>query len=146
MASMNTRLNIKNLDRNSIQKHGGSKQVGFKQLGPVVKKRIHGVHVQSVLFEVGLLEAQGDCEAEAFWVSNNDVVVAQRGLEKKKLKVKTNTNCLVKEEGNVHLGIKVRADIMVTRVPGQEVQSLSKVDTVGELDLIRLGFGIVGIG
>nr|GEU74564.1 hypothetical protein [Tanacetum cinerariifolium] len=33
MASMNTRLNIEKLDRNIVQKHGGSKQVGFKQLG-----------------------------------------------------------------------------------------------------------------
>ncbi|GJR35849.1 hypothetical protein Tco_1211533 [Tanacetum coccineum] len=35
MARMNTRFNIKKLDENIIQKHGGSKQVGFKQLGPV---------------------------------------------------------------------------------------------------------------
>ncbi|GKE39953.1 hypothetical protein Tco_1463358 [Tanacetum coccineum] len=33
MASMNTRLNIEKLDGNIIQKHGGSKQVGLKQLG-----------------------------------------------------------------------------------------------------------------
>ncbi|GKD92521.1 hypothetical protein Tco_1372358 [Tanacetum coccineum] len=33
MASMNTRLNIKKLDGNIIQKHRGSKQVGLKQLG-----------------------------------------------------------------------------------------------------------------
>ncbi|GJT07603.1 hypothetical protein Tco_0842065, partial [Tanacetum coccineum] len=33
MASMNTRLNIEKLDENIVQKHGGSKQVGLKQLG-----------------------------------------------------------------------------------------------------------------
>ncbi|GKC69433.1 hypothetical protein Tco_1115316 [Tanacetum coccineum] len=33
MASMNTRLNIEKLDGNIVQKHGGSKQVGLKQLG-----------------------------------------------------------------------------------------------------------------
>ncbi|GJZ85701.1 hypothetical protein Tco_0651040 [Tanacetum coccineum] len=37
MASMNTRLNIEKLDGNIVQKHGGSKQVGFKQLGPGVE-------------------------------------------------------------------------------------------------------------
>ncbi|GJY77526.1 hypothetical protein Tco_0483327 [Tanacetum coccineum] len=41
---MNTRLNIKKLDGNIVQKHGGSKQVGFKQLGPGVKTGVHGVH------------------------------------------------------------------------------------------------------
>nr|GEY01837.1 zinc finger, CCHC-type [Tanacetum cinerariifolium] len=38
MASMNTRLNIRKLDGNIVRKHGGSKQVGFKQLGPVAQK------------------------------------------------------------------------------------------------------------
>ncbi|GJX39120.1 retrovirus-related pol polyprotein from transposon TNT 1-94 [Tanacetum coccineum] len=33
---------------------------------------------------------------------------------------KTNTDCLVKEQEKVHLGIKVGANIMVTGVPGQE--------------------------
>ncbi|GJX05582.1 hypothetical protein Tco_0191498 [Tanacetum coccineum] len=38
MASMNTRLNIEKIDENIVQKHGGSKQVGFKQLGPGVEQ------------------------------------------------------------------------------------------------------------
>jgi hypothetical protein len=46
--------------------------------------------------------------------------VAQRKLEVKKLEGKTNTDCLVKEQEKVHLGIKVGADITVTGVPGQE--------------------------
>ena len=55
MTSMNTRLNIEKLDGNIVQKHGGSKQVGFKQLGLGVKTRFHGVHVQKhVWFEVEL--------------------------------------------------------------------------------------------
>ncbi|GKB56039.1 hypothetical protein Tco_0912225 [Tanacetum coccineum] len=33
---------------------------------------------------------------------------------------KTNTDCLVKEQEKVHLGIKVGANITVTGVPGQE--------------------------
>ncbi|GKE61915.1 hypothetical protein Tco_1512282 [Tanacetum coccineum] len=57
MASMNTRLNIKKLDGNIVQKHGGSKQV-----------------------------------------SNDDTVVAQRRLEDKQPKEKTNTDYLVKEQ------------------------------------------------
>ncbi|GJS07364.1 hypothetical protein Tco_0364160 [Tanacetum coccineum] len=93
MASMNTRLNIEKLDGNIIQKHGGSKQVGFKQLGPV-----HGVHDEKrVWFEVELQRAQGDREAEVFQVSNNDTVVAQRRLEDKQPEEKTNTDCLVKQ-------------------------------------------------
>ncbi|GKE00345.1 hypothetical protein Tco_1388328, partial [Tanacetum coccineum] len=53
MASMNTRLNIRKLNGNIVQKHEGSKQVGFKQLGPCVKTGVHGVHVQKCLwFEV----------------------------------------------------------------------------------------------
>nr|GEY07837.1 hypothetical protein [Tanacetum cinerariifolium] len=46
MASMNIRLNIEKLDGNIIQRHGGSKQVGFKQLGLGVKTGVHEVHVQ----------------------------------------------------------------------------------------------------
>ncbi|GKG24809.1 hypothetical protein Tco_0395437 [Tanacetum coccineum] len=60
MASMNTRLNIEKLDRNIIQKHGGSKQVGFKQISPGVEIGVHGVHDEKrVWFEVELLGAQG---------------------------------------------------------------------------------------
>ncbi|GJU65370.1 hypothetical protein Tco_1247205, partial [Tanacetum coccineum] len=44
MASMNTRLNIKKLNGNIVQKHGVSKQVGFKQLGPGVETGFHRVH------------------------------------------------------------------------------------------------------
>nr|GEY16630.1 zinc finger, CCHC-type [Tanacetum cinerariifolium] len=67
MASMNTRLNIKKLDRNIVQKHGGSKQVRFKQLGPGVETGVHGVHDEKrVGFEVEMQGAQGDCEAEVY--------------------------------------------------------------------------------
>ncbi|GJX77393.1 hypothetical protein Tco_0324204 [Tanacetum coccineum] len=69
MASMNTRLNIKKLVENIVQKHGGSKQ-----------------------------GAQGDREAEVFQVSNDDTTVAQRRLEDKQPEEKTNTDCLVKEQ------------------------------------------------
>ncbi|GJW25881.1 hypothetical protein Tco_0039692 [Tanacetum coccineum] len=71
MASMNTRLNIEKLDKNSVQKHAGSKQIGFKQLSPK---------------QVGFY---GD--------SNNDVAVAQRKLEVKQFEEKTNMGCFVKE-------------------------------------------------
>ncbi|GKF72691.1 hypothetical protein Tco_0208805, partial [Tanacetum coccineum] len=79
-ASMNTRLNIKNLDGNIIQKHGGSKQV------PGVEIRVLGVHDKKrVWFEV-------------FQVSNDDTAVAQRQLEDEQPEEKTNTDCLVKEQ------------------------------------------------
>nr|GEV22278.1 zinc finger, CCHC-type [Tanacetum cinerariifolium] len=79
MVSMNTRLNIEKLDEDIVQKHGGSKQVGLKQLG---------------YKQVELLGAQRDRKAEVFPVSNNDTVVAQRRLEDKQLEEKTNTDCL----------------------------------------------------
>ncbi|GKF17832.1 zinc finger, CCHC-type containing protein, partial [Tanacetum coccineum] len=67
MASMNTRLNIEKIDGNIVQKHGGSKQVGFKQLGPGVETGVHGAHDEKrVWFEVELQGAQGDHEAEVF--------------------------------------------------------------------------------
>ncbi|GJY93251.1 hypothetical protein Tco_0509033 [Tanacetum coccineum] len=70
---MYTRLNIEKLDGNIVQKHRGSKQVGFKQLGPGVETGVHGV-------------------------SNDDTTMAQRRLEDKQHVEKINTNCLVKEQ------------------------------------------------
>ncbi|GKC87631.1 zinc finger, CCHC-type containing protein, partial [Tanacetum coccineum] len=99
----------------------GHKQVGFKQLGPGVETGIQGVHVDKrVWFEVQLQGAQGNRKAEVFQVSNDDAAVAQRRLEDKQLEEKTNTDCLVKEQEKVHLGIKVGANITVIGVPGQE--------------------------
>ncbi|GJS31740.1 hypothetical protein Tco_0492360 [Tanacetum coccineum] len=128
MANMNTRLNIEKLDGNIVQKHGsskqvgfkqlGHKQVGFKQLGPGVETGFHGVQDKKNVF--GLRWNCRDREAEVFQVSNDDTAVAQRWLEDKQLEEKTNTKCLVKEREKVHLGIKVGANITVTGVPGQE--------------------------
>ncbi|GJV46651.1 hypothetical protein Tco_1431187 [Tanacetum coccineum] len=73
MASMNTRLNIEKLDGNIVQRHGGSKQVGFNQLGPGIEIGVHGV-------------------------SNDDTIVAQRRLEDKQPEETTNTECLEKEQ------------------------------------------------
>nr|GFA22623.1 zinc finger, CCHC-type [Tanacetum cinerariifolium] len=67
MASMNTMLNIEKLDGNIIQKHEGSKQVGFKQLGPGVETGVHIVHDEKhVWFEVELQGAQRDRELKVF--------------------------------------------------------------------------------
>ncbi|GKA60462.1 hypothetical protein Tco_0759869 [Tanacetum coccineum] len=83
MASMNTRLNIEKHDENIVQKHGGSKQ-----------------------------EAQGNRKAEVFQVSNDDTAVAQRWLEDKQSKEKTNTDCLVKEqEKEYQTGWKIKTVI-----------------------------------
>nr|GFB82643.1 hypothetical protein [Tanacetum cinerariifolium] len=58
-----------------------------------------------VWFEVKLHGAQRDCEAEVFQVSNDDTTVAQRRLEDKQPKEKTNTDCL---SGIAkHLGVAV---------------------------------------
>ncbi|GKF40596.1 hypothetical protein Tco_0123938 [Tanacetum coccineum] len=136
MASMNTRLNIEKPDENIVQKHGGSKQIGLKQLGSkqvgfkqlghkqfgfCVETGFHGVQDEKrVWFEVELQGAQGDREAKVFQVSNNDTAVAQRRFEEKQPEEKTNTDCLVKEREKVHLGIKVGANITVTRVTGSD--------------------------
>nr|GEX19376.1 retrovirus-related Pol polyprotein from transposon TNT 1-94 [Tanacetum cinerariifolium] len=99
----------------------GVKQVGFKQLSLGVKTGVYGIQDEKrVWFEVELHGAQGDREADVFQVSNDDTVVAQRRLEDKQLKEKTNTNCLVKELKKVYMGIKVGADITVTGIPSQE--------------------------
>ncbi|GJX80270.1 hypothetical protein Tco_0328419 [Tanacetum coccineum] len=125
MTSMNTRLNIKKLDGNIVQKHGGSKQVGlkqlgskqveFKQLGHGVETGVHRVQVEKhVWFEVELQGAQENHEAVVFQVSNDDAAVTQRRSEGKQLEENTNTDCSVKEQE------KVGANITVTGVPGQE--------------------------
>ncbi|GKB81570.1 hypothetical protein Tco_0948465 [Tanacetum coccineum] len=56
------------------------------------------MYEKRVWFEVELQGAQGDREAEVFQVSNDDTIVAQRRLEDKQPKEKTNTDCLVKEK------------------------------------------------
>ncbi|GKD51044.1 hypothetical protein Tco_1280020 [Tanacetum coccineum] len=105
MASSITRFDIEKLDGNIVQNHGG----------------VHGVQDgKRVWFEVELQGAQGNRETKDFWVSNDDAAVAQRQLEDKQLEERTNTDNLVKEQEKVHLGIKVRADITITGVPGQE--------------------------
>ncbi|GKC64717.1 hypothetical protein Tco_1097315 [Tanacetum coccineum] len=84
------KLNIEKLDGNIVQKYGGSKQVGFKQLGPGIETGVHGVHDEKrVWFEVELHGAQGDCDVEVFQVSNDDTAVAQRRLEDKQPEEKT---------------------------------------------------------
>ncbi|GKF25786.1 hypothetical protein Tco_0081680, partial [Tanacetum coccineum] len=99
----------------------GVKQVGFKQIGLDVETGVHGVHDEKcVWFEVKIQGAQEDLKVEGFQDSNDDVALAQRWLEDKQLKEKTNMDCLVKEQEKVHLGIKVGANIMLTGVPGQE--------------------------
>ncbi|GJZ31923.1 hypothetical protein Tco_0576970 [Tanacetum coccineum] len=80
-----------------------------------------GLRLSSFTRVLGFIKgAQGDLEAEVFQVINDDTVVAQRRLKDKQPKEKTNTDCLVKEQEKVHLGIKVGANITVTGVPGQE--------------------------
>ncbi|GJS83061.1 retrovirus-related pol polyprotein from transposon TNT 1-94 [Tanacetum coccineum] len=87
----------------------------------VIDLGVHGVQdAKRVWFEVELQGAQGDREAEVFQVSNDDAAVAQRRLGDKQPELKTNMDCLVKEQEKVHLGIKVGANITLTEVPGQE--------------------------
>ncbi|GJT20928.1 hypothetical protein Tco_0890865 [Tanacetum coccineum] len=81
-----------------------------------------------VLWEVVLQETVGNGVVwvlagtwrVAGMVSNDDAAMAQRWLKDKQPEEKTNMDCLVKERENVHLGIKVGANITVTGVPGQK--------------------------
>nr|GEV47243.1 reverse transcriptase domain-containing protein [Tanacetum cinerariifolium] len=99
---------------------------GFKKSDYLEYKVYQGSRIEverSKLYgflKVKLRGAQGDREAKVFQVSNDDTAVAQRRLENKQLEEKTNTDCLVKEQEKVHLGIKVGANITVTGVPRQE--------------------------
>ncbi|GJS62688.1 hypothetical protein Tco_0657472 [Tanacetum coccineum] len=52
--------------------------------------------------------AQGDHKAEVFQVSNDDVAVAKKRLEDKQFEEKTNTDCLVKEQGKGNVAEKKR--------------------------------------
>nr|GEY69185.1 zinc finger, CCHC-type [Tanacetum cinerariifolium] len=122
MASSITRFDIEKLDGNIEQNHRGSKQVGLKQLGSkqvgfkqlghkqqgckqlgtFFKTGVHGVQDEKrVWFEVELQGAQRNRETKYFWVSNDDVVVAQRRLEDKQLEERTNTDCLVKKQEKI---------------------------------------------
>ncbi|GJY79110.1 hypothetical protein Tco_0484911 [Tanacetum coccineum] len=82
MASSITRFDIKKLDGNIIQNHGGSKQVGFKQLGTkqVVFKQLG--HKQVGFKQLGPGVETG---VHGVQVCNGDVAVAQRRLKDKQL-------------------------------------------------------------
>ncbi|GJX20769.1 hypothetical protein Tco_0223446 [Tanacetum coccineum] len=115
------KLDSSNLVLNKLRSNKLVKKIRLKQLGPSVETKFHGVHVDKrVWFEVELHGAQGNREAEGFQVSNDDTVAAQSRLEDRQIEEKTNTGCLVKEQENVHLGIKMGVNVMVTGVPGQE--------------------------
>ncbi|GJY91117.1 hypothetical protein Tco_0506313 [Tanacetum coccineum] len=111
MASMNTRLNIKKLDENIVQKHGGSKQVGLKQLG---SKQVGFKQLSQK--QVGFKQLRPGVKTGLHGVQDEKRV----WFEDKQPEENTNTDCLVKEQEKVHLGIKVGANITVTGVPGQE--------------------------
>ncbi|GJR34595.1 nucleic acid-binding, OB-fold protein [Tanacetum coccineum] len=102
MASKNTRLNIEKLDENIVQKHGGSKQVGLKQLGSkqVGFKQLGQKQVgfkQLGQKQVGFKQLGPGVETRFHGVSNDDTAMAQTRLEDKQPEEKTNTDCLVKE-------------------------------------------------
>nr|GEX71172.1 zinc finger, CCHC-type [Tanacetum cinerariifolium] len=136
MASMNTRLNLEKLDRNIVQKHGGSKQVGFKQLGPGVETGVHRVHDEKhVWFEVELHGAQGDRKDEVFHVSNDDTAVAQRRLKDNQPKEKTNTDCLVKEqEKEYQTGWKIKMGNVLDSCNKRSTQQCMKSGVIKHLE------------
>ncbi|GKA75471.1 zinc finger, CCHC-type containing protein [Tanacetum coccineum] len=93
-------------------------KLGSNNLVLVLKQDSMEYKIKKIVF--GLRWNCNDCEAEVFHVCNDDTAMAQRRLEDKQPEEKINTDCLVKERENVHLGIKVGENITVTGVPGQE--------------------------
>ncbi|GJS94637.1 hypothetical protein Tco_0801605 [Tanacetum coccineum] len=111
MTIMNTRLNIEKLDEYIVQKHGGSKQVGFKQLGPRVEIGVHGV-------------------------SNDDTTLAQRRLEDKQPEEKKNTDCLVKEQEKEYLTVwKIKMGNVHDSCNQRSAQQCMKSGVVKHLDV-----------
>nr|GEU68538.1 14-3-3-like protein [Tanacetum cinerariifolium] len=105
---------------------------------------VHGVHDEKrVWFEVELQVAQGNHKTEDFRVSNDDAAVAQRRLEDEQLKEMTNTDRLVKEQEKVHLSKKVRTNIMVTGVHGQE--GVDVLPTVHSFHQLVLGGALLSL-
>ncbi|GJW40853.1 zinc finger, CCHC-type containing protein [Tanacetum coccineum] len=123
-----------------VQKHGGSKQVGFKQLGLGVETGVHGVHDEKrVWFEVELQGAQRDREAEVFQVSNDDTAVAQRRLEDKQPEEKTNTDCLVKEQKKEYqTGWKIKTGNVLDSCNQRSTQQCTKSGVAKHLGVAGL--------
>ncbi|GJY43886.1 hypothetical protein Tco_0432099 [Tanacetum coccineum] len=108
------RLNIEKLDGNIVQKHGGSKQVGFKQLGPGVETGVHGV-------------------------SNDDPAVAQKWLEDKQPEEKTNMDCLVKEqEKEYQTGWKIKTGNVLDSYNKRSTQQCMKNMVTKHLGVTRI--------
>ncbi|GKD68358.1 hypothetical protein Tco_1322448, partial [Tanacetum coccineum] len=124
----------------SVQKHGGSKQVGLKQLG---SKQVGFKELGHKQVGFKQLAPGVETGVHGVQVSNDDTVVAQRRLEDKQPEEKTNMDCLVKEHEKVQLGIKVGANITVTGVPGQKgaegnIAEMKKVNESMEANLGKL--------
>nr|GEW14927.1 zinc finger, CCHC-type [Tanacetum cinerariifolium] len=92
-----------------------------------------------VWFEVELLEAQRDREAEGFQVSNDDTTVAQRRLKDKQPKEKTNMGCLVKEhEKEYQTGWKIKMGNVLDSCNQRSIQQCMK-------SKVAIHLGVAGI-
>nr|GEY85179.1 hypothetical protein [Tanacetum cinerariifolium] len=100
----------------------------------------HRVHDEKrVWFEVELQGAKGDREAEVFQVSNDDTVVAQRWLEDKQPKEKTNTDYLVKEqEKEYQSGWKIKTGNVLDSCKQRSTQQCMKSG-------VAIHLGVAGI-
>nr|GEY13719.1 retrovirus-related Pol polyprotein from transposon TNT 1-94 [Tanacetum cinerariifolium] len=127
MACMNTMLNIENLDGNIIQKHGGSKQVGFKQLGPGVETGVHIVHDEKcVWFEVELQGAQGDREVKT--QQQNELV------DETNVTLFANVRCFLIQSGLSKVfwvEDTTRSTYLVNRSPSSAIGLKKPVDMLG---------------
>nr|GEU98558.1 hypothetical protein [Tanacetum cinerariifolium] len=141
MDSMNTRLNIEKLDGNIVQKYGGSKQVGFKQLGSSVETGVHGVHDEKrVWFEVKLQGVQGDREVKVFQsgVAKHLGVARtqqQNGLvDETNMTLFANVRCFLIQSGLSKVfwvEDTTRSTYLVTRSPSSAIGLKKPVDMLG---------------
>nr|GEU61498.1 hypothetical protein [Tanacetum cinerariifolium] len=106
-----------------LREHGGSKQVGFKQLGPEESIEYMMKNVFSLRWNCR--ELKGIVKLRIFQVSNDDTSVAQRRLEDKQSEEKTNTDCLVNEQENEYQ-------------TGWKIKMGNVLDSCNQRDLIRL--------
>ncbi|GJY54125.1 hypothetical protein Tco_0445789 [Tanacetum coccineum] len=131
MASSITRFNIEKLDENIVQKHGGSKQVGLKQLG---SKQVGFKQLGQK--QVGFKQPGPGVETRFHGVQ--DEKLAQRRSEDKQPEEKTNTDCLVKEqEKEYQTGWKIKTEdttmstYLVTRSPSSAIGFKTPIDMLG---------------
>ncbi|GJS67075.1 hypothetical protein Tco_0681639 [Tanacetum coccineum] len=127
---MNTRLNIKKLDGKIVQKLGGSKQVGLKQLG---SKQVG--FKQLGVKQVGFKQLGPGVETGVHRVQDEKRV----WFKDKQPEEKTNTDCLVKEQKKEYqIGWKIKSGNVLDSCNQRSTQQCMKSEVVKHLGVARI--------